>query len=317
MKNEINEYGLPEIFRDGLEETEYNHRVKYRNLYLRLIERCKNMTPEELSGYNEKHHILPRCMKGDDSLSNILKLPVRYHVMAHLILFEAYPDHKGIAYSVHCMTNGITKERTESIQKHFSSKVISEAKERAYKIMFTEEKRKEMSKAFSGENNPRYGNHEPLSEETKKKISETLLKRDHHLRGKHLPEEIKRKISKSLSGENHPLYGKKRSEETRKRISEAKLGEKNPMYGKDFSEETRKKMSLSRLGKPRSEETRKKIVESNRKRARSVIGPDGTIYSCIPEAVEATGLLYSTIRYLLQTAKDSKGWSYYNKENNN
>ena len=78
MENENTEYGLPEILRDGLEEDEYKHRVKYRNLYLKLIKRGLEMTPEELSGYNEKHHILPRCLGGKDDESNLVLLPCRY-----------------------------------------------------------------------------------------------------------------------------------------------------------------------------------------------------------------------------------------------
>lgn len=78
-----------------------------------------------------------------------------------------------------------------------------------------------------------------------------------------LSEEARKRISESRKGEKHPYYGKKLSEEhrqklgdshrgkhiwnetQRKQISERQTGEKNHMYGKHPSEETRNKMRES------------------------------------------------------------------------
>ena len=64
----------------------------------------------------------------------------------------------------------------------------------------------------SGENHPRYGT--PLSEETKKKISDTLT-------GRIEPEETRKKKSLSKLGDKNSFYGKKHSEETKDKISES------------------------------------------------------------------------------------------------
>ena len=56
-------------------------------------------------------------------------------------------------------------------------------------------------------------------------------------------EETRKKISESMTGEKNPFYGKHHSEETRKKISESMTGEKNPLYGKHHSEDTKRKMS--------------------------------------------------------------------------
>ena len=128
------------------------------------------------------------------------------------------------------------------------------------------------------------GENKTVSEETKKKISETL-------KGHALSEETKMKISKSLIGkrcgkENHN-YGKQFSEETRKKMSEAKKGkypseetkkkmseslkgEKNYLYGKHPSEEARKRMSESHKGKHPSEETKKKMSEAQKGRWKNI-----------------------------------------------
>ena len=66
-------------------------------------------------------------------------------------------------------------------------------------------------------------------------------------------EETKKKISESLTGEKNPNFGKHFSEETRKRMSDnhADLsGENHPMFGKHHTEETKSKMSKSSHSKP-------------------------------------------------------------------
>lgn len=76
------------------------------------------------------------------------------------------------------------------------------------------------------------------SEETKKRISESLKGEKHYLYGQNHTEETKKKISESHKG-------KKCSEETKKKMSESQKGRKNHMYGKHHSEETKKRISES------------------------------------------------------------------------
>lgn len=83
------------------------------------------------------------------------------------------------------------------------------------------------------------------SEETKKKISETLRNGYHPGRGKPIDDITKDKISKSLSGKNHYLFGKSMSEETKKKISDSRMGEKNWNFGKHRTNETKLKISVA------------------------------------------------------------------------
>jgi len=112
------------------------------------------------------------------------------------------------------------------------------------------------------------------SEETKKKISKSLVG-NQHAKGFVQSEEHKRKISEATKGENNPMYNRKHSEEAKKKMSESTKGENNPMYnrkginhpmyGKHHSEKAKKKMSEDRMGNQyakgfiHSEETRKKL----------------------------------------------------------
>ena len=70
MSEILEDYGLPVILKNNIDDKLYEHKNKYRNIYIRLITRCKQMTSEELSGYNEKHHILPKCMGGGNNKEN-------------------------------------------------------------------------------------------------------------------------------------------------------------------------------------------------------------------------------------------------------
>ena len=79
-----------------------------------------------------------------------------------------------------------------------------------------------------------------VSEETRKKMSESRKGENHPLFGKHLSEETRKKMSEALKGKGKKCYifGKHLSAETRKKMSESKKGENNPMFGKHHSTET-------------------------------------------------------------------------------
>lgn len=74
-------------------------------------------------------------------------------------------------------------------------------------------------------------------------------------------DETRAKISNSLVGEKHPLFGLNHSDETIEKISNSLTGERNPMFGKTESQhprfgkqhspETREKISIFKAGQPR------------------------------------------------------------------
>lgn len=93
---------------------------------------------------------------------------------------------------------------TEEQRKEYSRKQ-SEAKKGK---QFSEEHKRKLSEALSGDKNPMYGR--PRSEETKRRMS------------KPRSEEAKRRMSEAQKGQ-------KRSEETKQKISEKMKGDKHPM----------------------------------------------------------------------------------------
>ena len=110
--------------------------------------------------------------------------------------------------------------------------------------MISEETRRKMSESQKGKKHPHHGH--PTSEETKRKISNKKS-------GCILSDEHKKKISDSIRGEKNPNYGKHFTEDHRRKISESR---------KHLSEETRKKLSSNR-GRIFSEETRRKMSEAH------------------------------------------------------
>lgn len=94
-----------------------------------------------------------------------------------------------------------------------------------YNKDFSEEWKEKMSKINSGKNNPMYDVH--LTGEDNPFYGKTHTEEfKERMRGRELSEETKRKISETEKG-------KEMSEEAKRKISEATSGENNPMYGVD------------------------------------------------------------------------------------
>ena len=85
--------------------------MDYKRHYERLIERANKRTIE---GYAERHHIIPRCMGGDDNPTNITPLTAREHFIAHILLVKMYPKESGLIYAVNMMTKKFTEKRANN-----------------------------------------------------------------------------------------------------------------------------------------------------------------------------------------------------------
>lgn len=214
---------------------------KYYFWYFNLIEKAKNK-PEDFLCYTENHHILPKCLGGDDSEENLVKLTLREHYIAHLLLSKMYEGEakRKMYYGLWRMLLDVKVRnsrvfelyRKKYIETSLNTQVISEEtrrkisenttgipKTKTDKLLNDWKRRKTV---YSGAGNPRYG--AILSDETKQKI------RLAH-KNKKLSEEHKRKISESGKGlkrpegtnvgKNNPMFGKKHSEETIRKISES------------------------------------------------------------------------------------------------
>lgn len=62
--------------------------MNYQKHYRLLIERA---ACRALSGYRERHHVVPRCMGGTDAPSNVVALTAEEHYVAHQLLVKMHP----------------------------------------------------------------------------------------------------------------------------------------------------------------------------------------------------------------------------------
>jgi len=82
--------------------------MNYQKHYDALINRAKNRL---LEGYCETHHIIPRCMGGNNDADNLVDLTAEEHYVAHQLLVKMHPNnHKLVAAAIY-MTTGSSSNK--------------------------------------------------------------------------------------------------------------------------------------------------------------------------------------------------------------
>lgn len=139
--------------------------MNYQKIYDNLINKRKNILLENC--YFERHHIIPKCLGGDDSTDNLVNLTPEEHFLAHQLLVKIYPTHQGLKYALYLMTISPSGKRNNNklygwIKRDYSDNRIQSSG-------FTGRKHKpetiEKMKAARAK--------QIISEETKLKISKT------------------------------------------------------------------------------------------------------------------------------------------------
>lgn len=147
-----------------------------------------------------------------------------------------------------------------------------------------------------------------LSEETKKKISETHIGILNPMFAVSHTEEWKNLLSKRMSGEKNPNYGKKHSDATRKKISEA-LKNKHTHLSDEQKSHLRDIMKDKMKGRPRPE-------GGGRKPKPVVCVETNEVFESVADAARAKDIKSKTniCSCLKGKAKTCGGyhWEYYN-----
>ena len=273
--------------------------------------------------YCERHHIVPKCLGGDNGTENLIDLYAREHFIAHKLLAQENPENEKLICAWWRMCN-IKNKRDELYEP------TPEEYEEARKCFA-----QMASQRMMGENNPNYGKSKnkgkSFTEEHKKKLSDVRKgkytgEKNHRfgkpsaMRGKCHSDETRQKQSEAAkaswteerrtkqSGGNNSMFGKSHTEEIRAKIStacknswtedrrkqkseEAKAsqsGENHPMWGKHHTEEARQKISQAKIG-----------IQSgdNNPNAKQVIRlSDGKVYACGKYAAEENAINYQTFK---------------------
>jgi len=222
--------------------------MDYLASYKRLIEKAKSENRQKNKGvYYEAHHIIPKCIGGEGRTKdlnhpNIVLLTAKEHYISHRLLCLIYPDNKSLRYALWCMINGHGSESRyattariyESLRLDHAYTISLNLKGKK-KPIFTEEHRKNISKALTGRK---------VSEEVKlkkkgrsawnkgkkltpeQKEAQALKRRSTMaLKGPRvITDEMREKWSKAAKGRPSKNKGKKmpvRTDEHRKNLAEA------------------------------------------------------------------------------------------------
>lgn len=131
--------------------------MDYKRIYSFLCERGKQ---DRNLDYYEVHHIIPRCLGGNDEINNLTKLTGREHYLAHWLLYKIYPKNWKIAHAFLWMAteNGMNKRTITSIQYSRAKKAMagscSDRMKYTKNPMHTDSAKKKISESMKGDNNP-------------------------------------------------------------------------------------------------------------------------------------------------------------------
>jgi len=145
--------------------------MDYNKHYHLLIEKCKN---KNRTGYLENHHIVPRCLGGDDSEKNLVLLTPEEHFIAHKLLTKIYPNNLRILYAFNFMSSPISGRKIDNKKFGFVRKQLSEMMKTELNPM----KRFPEKNHFSHNRYPRI-----VSDSERKKLS-NRMKKNNPMKGK-------------------------------------------------------------------------------------------------------------------------------------
>lgn len=223
--------------------------MNYIKIYNSLIETRKNIGRSKNNGIFERHHILPKCVGGNDIKDKLILLTPREHFLAHWLLVKMYEGKQksslSYAFWKMCSCNGNQVRNFNSLKYEIAKRCISQncrgENHPSYGKKMSDEFCERMSITQSGTNNSMYGKdawNKGLSKETDVRIKDKAnrsIGKSVRGTGWNHSEETKRKIGKKHKGVP-------KSEDHKKKISEKNKGRK-------LSDETKQKMSESRKGK--------------------------------------------------------------------
>jgi hypothetical protein len=200
--------------------------MNYERIYNQLISRAKTRI---LNGYKERHHIVPKCIGGTNTLDNLVELTAREHFLAHKLLCKIYPNVKGIRLAFWAMVNWKSKKN-----------------QRTYKISSREYESLRLSVIDIIREIQKSRKHLPHSNKTKQKISTALS-------GKPKSKQHCENMSKALKGRSVWNKDKKGvqfvSDETKEKMRLAHLGKKRKPHSEETKEKIRKSLEQTRLNK--------------------------------------------------------------------
>ena len=152
--------------------------LHYLDRYVKFISSRANV---RIKTETAKHHILPKCMGGENDKDNLVYLTHREHFIAHYMLAKAFPNHT-IVHALARMTT--TKTIKDSKIYSHGMKLYAQLRSKAFKgcklcvgRKLSDKTRKLISLRNQEYNklHPNARKHGPLSKERKEKLRLSIL----------------------------------------------------------------------------------------------------------------------------------------------
>lgn len=243
--------------------------MNYQAHYDRLIARARGRV---LTGYRERHHVLPRYMGGGDEKANLVELTPEEHYVAHQLLVKMHMDVTALLRAAVLMAGRCSGSKAYG----WLRRAFSEAR-KGVPLNLSPEGRVRRIAALLGNKRTLGYRHTPAAlEKIRAAMSGRKLSTQHvasmsAARMGHLvSEETRRKISETKRRNAEPKKKTERakawSQEHLAKLSAARRGKKHPPRSAEWCA----KISAGLRGKKRapfSEEWRAKMSASQRQRA--------------------------------------------------
>lgn len=254
--------------------------------------------PEDV--YTEVHHILPKCQGGTNDKNNLVRMPVRYHIIAHMLLASTFPDNNKLVYAVNAMflKSNSNNLRENDINK-ISTKLISKFREQMAKFQANTK----------------------LPEAQKNKISISV--KNYRRKGNSILSVVCHDIENNIVRVYECVNDAKVDGFYSKGIRDS-IKNKSKYGGYYFTElsyfkslHNDKITEFNNLTEvPVIHKEKYSIKGKNTYNSRKIQGPDGTIYVSMSECERKTGHTWNTISKWIKNNPE-KGFRFYTEKDNN
>ncbi len=153
---------------------------KYTTWYYQIINRA--LTREELHGYSEAHHIVPKSLGGSNNKINLVRLTAREHFICHWLLTKMVEgiSRQKMAFALHSMLHlNLDRRYTNSVAYENNKIEVSKIKSITRKGVLVGEKNYNFGKKWTEEQRSKMRGHtrnvgkkkKPHSNDAKKLMS--------------------------------------------------------------------------------------------------------------------------------------------------
>lgn len=104
--------------------------MNYEKIYNALVEKAKvrGLDKSQHEGYHESHHIVPKCLGGDNSKDNLVLFTAREHFIAHWLLWKSNPKSTALMRAFWLMSHTRDSVRSSKVYSRLKQEYSQSAK---------------------------------------------------------------------------------------------------------------------------------------------------------------------------------------------